>query len=1111
MRLLSGHCVTIGNASDSKSCSIESLFGHMYLRTFVVIFLTILLLPVNLSLQEINYENTVQGLFTVVNSSYSRTISSDTLSNPKLCIESDTIKIGYLTDISGASNPKRQGLIISGAITYAIEQLNAKSKSDPDFLKGKQFELFWSDTRGDTLHGVQAMLHQWLKGVVAFFGPEDSCETEAKVASSLNLPMISYKCTDSRVSDKSLYPTFARTFPPDTQVIHSIISLLEYYQWKKFSLIYESTPPYESVALSLLKASRSKNLTINSERKFENFYLCCEKQSECCLNPFLTIINTTYEGTRIYVFIGRESDLVKFMLILKTRGILDNGEYAVLFVDLESYVESQSYKYLYGPLMGIADAKAAIEASRSLLVIVPSPPLSSNYTEFEDKVRQYNSMPPLSFPNTQDILSRKKYITIYASYLYDAVILYANALSRLWKKAETKYYCLNDGSGIIQQFINTSRYTSITGAMMNIDSNGDTEGNYTVLALQRTPDRLHFRGINNSFRPSHTMLPVGFFQYDRNDTKFKLTGTIDWLGKRPPLDEPPCGYDGSYCRVPEDNRREILAGVLAVLFVTSCLFAIVTYRNWKYEQEIAGLLWRISMKDLHLLKSDVSNYEFSYSHDLASSMANSRLSLCSVALNELGNRGQVSFTQTATYRGSLVAVKRLKFPHLKRLELPREVKKEMKLMKEIHHDNINPFIGAYIESNEVMIVTEYCAKGSLFDILEYHELNVLKKDPMFVASLVFDLIHGMIYLHDSDLKMHGNLKSHNCLITSRFVLQVSDFGLHTLRKDCEVEGALDSWQRLLWKAPELLRNPHQLATPKADVYAFALILHEILAKNGPFGINRKILFNCDNNSTCSSATDTEERLKHTAREIISSVKEHRELPHRPDVTCIDASDEVLKTLVDCWHEQPEIRPDFKTIKFRLKGMRRGLKPNIVDNMMDMMEKYVNNLEGLVEERTMLLDEEKKKTEHLLHQMLPKSVAADLIKGKMVTPESFEAVTIFFSDIVGFTAMCSESTPMEVVNFLHDLYQLFDDIISNYDVYKVETIGDAYMVVSGLPIRNGDLHAIEISSMALELLDNVKNFKIRHRPDDTLQLRIGIHTGKLSGRCTLIFAHINFSL
>lgn len=218
-------------------------------------------------------------------------------------------------------------------------------------------------------------------------------------------------------------------------------------------------------------------------------------------------------------------------------------------------------------------------------------------------------------------------------------------------------------------------------------------------------------------------------------------------------------------------------------------------------------------------------------------------------------------------------------------------------------------------------------------------------------------------------------------------------------------------------------------------------------------------------------------------------------PLRPSVDENCADEEIIKMMTKCWSEDPLDRPDFSALKVAIRKLNKDNESsNILDNLLSRMELYANNLEALVEERTADYLVEKQKCEELLYELLPKSVASQLIQGQAVIAETFNSVTIYFSDIVGFTSLSAQSTPLEVVDFLNDLYTCFDDIIGNFDVYKVETIGDAYMVVSGLPVKNGNNHAREIARMSLRLLERVKTFRIRHRPTDKLKLRIGLHTG-----------------
>lgn len=103
--------------------------------------------------------------------------------------ELKNITVGYLTvDKRTPWQRDTQGRLISGAISYAIDLIN----NDTSVLSDYFINLIWGDTNGNTINGTKLLLDQWRKGAVAFFGLEDSCSVEARVAAAVNLPMLSY-------------------------------------------------------------------------------------------------------------------------------------------------------------------------------------------------------------------------------------------------------------------------------------------------------------------------------------------------------------------------------------------------------------------------------------------------------------------------------------------------------------------------------------------------------------------------------------------------------------------------------------------------------------------------------------------------------------------------------------------------------------------------------------------------------------------------------------------------------------------------------------------------------------------------------------------------------
>lgn len=144
------------------------------------------------------------------------------------------------------------------------------------------------------------------------------------------------------------------------------------------------------------------------------------------------------------------------------------------------------------------------------------------------------------------------------------------------------------------------------------------------------------------------------------------------------------------------------------------------------------------------------------------------------------------------------------------------------------------------------------------------------------------------------------------------------------------------------------------------------------------------------------------------------------------------------------------------------------------------------------ERALLdIEEAKKKTEELLLNILPPSVAEELQAHGTVQPMYFEDVTIAFADFVGFTLSTEQLPADELVEVLHQYFTAFDNIMKRYGLEKLKTIGDCYMFVGGLPIRSTS-HPVDTVLAAFEMLRVTENMAKDGRTG--WQLRIGIHTG-----------------
>uniref|UniRef100_A0A8C7FZA0 Guanylate cyclase n=1 Tax=Oncorhynchus kisutch TaxID=8019 RepID=A0A8C7FZA0_ONCKI len=918
---------------------------------------------------------------------------------------------------------------VGPALDRAINTINA----DPALLRGHHLCYVFENSENEegicseSIAPLMAVDLKFAHDPWAFIGP--GCDyTSSPVGlftTHWDIPMVTAGAPAVGFNGINMYPSITNTGPTHKKLGKFGLHICKHFEWKEQVLLMFSDNKKDDRPCYFAVEGLYTELHLNNITSVDLVF----EENTGPVNYSDLLHNIKQDGR--VVFVCCSPDTFRQLMVHFRRAGLPQEEYVFFYIDMFGLsLDSQNAQPW---ARGDQDDLVAKEAFQSVKILTYREPQNPEYKDF---VRDLKTDAKRMFNFTvEDSL-----MNIISGGFYDGLMLYTHALNETMTSPEDRPV----GKTVTRRMWNRTYY-GVTG-LVQIDENGDRETDFALWDMNDT----------------NTSVFQIVLVYNGSQKKLRALPGMDiqWPGGAAPLDVPVCGFknDNPACLARTITIHQMVTIVVFFIIIIILTITVFIYRKLKLENELVAQLWRVSWEDIQM-----SNME----KVLRSAGSKLTLSLRGSNYGSLltGDGNFQVFAKTGYYKANIVAIK---YINRKRIELTRNVLFELKHMRDIQNEHLTRFIGACIDPPNICIITEYCPRGSLQDIMENESITL---DWMFRYSLINDIVKGMAFLHNSVIVSHGNLKSSNCVVDNRFVLKITDYGLSSFRTESNTDDAHAYYARKLWMAPELLRleRPPPCGTQKGDVYSFGIILQEVALRHGAFYLEGEPL---------------------SPKEIMDRVALGEWPCLRPAVNPQIHSQELGQLMQRCWAEEPTERPEFNHIKLLLRKQNRWQ----FDHEGLIHAQYANNLEELVEERTQAYHEEKRKAEALLYQILPHSVAEQLKRGETVQAEAFDSVTIYFSDIVGFTAISAESTPMQVVTLLNDLYTCFDAIIDNFDVYKVETIGDAYMVVSGLPVRNGKLHGREIARMALALLNAVRTFKIQHRPDQQLKLRIGIHSG-----------------
>uniref|UniRef100_A0A0N4ZS00 guanylate cyclase n=1 Tax=Parastrongyloides trichosuri TaxID=131310 RepID=A0A0N4ZS00_PARTI len=920
-------------------------------------------------------------------------------------------------------------------------------------------------------------------GVQTFIGP--TCSNDLQISSRISkqLKLLEFNIWNEYEDEAFDNEIVQMSTESGTNIAANLYTVLNVLNWKKIAIIYcnECISRFKGNGVSneidLTLQTITDILEVNSIEVRETIKLNSAQIND--MTFMINILKNMKTKARIFVpILGTKlSNYEVYMKALVANDMKTSSFMTIIF---------RLFEY---PLLNDPWVLANGSYDESILQLYDRTIVLQNNYYSPEEVVSFKSKYSLTINDNSILFYFQLFETAY-TYMYMLTGAYIHTSNNISLFSSTDY------SVYLIQYMRNNKIEGPYGSIY-FDNSNQRVSPFTVEVIENSPRK---KGLNSLISVNIDELCV-YEGTNINDNKncLALTGVITNMDasilEDLPQDMPSCGFDGELC----DQTGTIIIIVAVIITVILVIVVFIFVRRMR-NGESANMPWAIEPESLEILENDCQMYG-------SSGGIQSNLSIHSihqqfeskVKLREMLRNWQLGNIDGTGY----VLVE----PYILKEKMVYD-KQDMQVLfnlRQTIHDNLNPFIGICVDNkaNEFCFLWQHAMRGNLASML-FNQQNKMIKDVEttkdFTRAFVRDILKALDYIHSSSLSYHGGLTTSNCWVDSHWILKVGgccttrmllkwkSLGIISGKNDLPIILNSD----LHYFAPEIRKaiknNIHankgeRLEVSnndgqKQDMYSFGIILYEMLFKKRVVEID---------DSYGITKNDYDPGIFNVQAEALIPLypvipEEHKEV--HPDL---------ISLMHKCYNGNASLRPDSNMAR-KITDATLKMPGSLVDQMIKNLEQYTNNLENLVAERTGELEKEQKHAEQILLELIPKSVAEDIKHGRPVEAKSFKYCTIMNSDIVGFTSLCSGILPMEVVELLAGLARNFDRIITDNKCFKIETVGDAYVVSCGVPEPSRYNHVKNIANMTLQMREFLLGYKVPHRPEKHLQCRFGFNSG-----------------